>query len=49
SYEAVATKDFKTFEKINHKISVPEGHKHGTIFKASKKDLKNLLQHEANK
>lgn len=48
SYEAVATKDFKTFQKVNDKISVPEGHKHGTIFKASKKDLKNLLQYEAN-
>lgn len=43
SYEAVSTTDFKTFKKINHKISVPEGHKHGTIFKASKKDLKRLL------
>ncbi len=46
SYEAVATKDFKTFEKINNRISVPEGHKHGTIFKASKKDLRNLLKQE---
>lgn len=44
SYEAVATRDFKEFEKVNHKISVPEGHKHGTIFKASKKDLKGLLK-----
>lgn len=43
SYEAVATKDFKTFEKANDRISVPEGHKHGTIFKASRKDLKRLL------
>lgn len=42
-YEAVATKDFKTFEKANARISVPEGHKHGTIFKASKRDLKRLL------
>ena len=44
SYEAVATKDFKTFTKINDKIDVPLGHKHGTIFKASKKDLKRLLK-----
>lgn len=49
SYEAVSTKDFKVFEKINDKISVPEGHKHGTIFKASNKDLKNLLRDEAKK
>jgi sucrose-6-phosphate hydrolase SacC (GH32 family) len=46
-YEAVSTSDFKTFKNINDKISVPEGHKHGTIFKASHKHLKNLLQHEA--
>jgi sucrose-6-phosphate hydrolase SacC (GH32 family) len=46
-YEAVSTTDFKTFKNINDKISVPEGHKHGTIFKASHKHLKNLLQHEA--
>ncbi|MFD2967499.1 glycoside hydrolase family 43 protein [Sphingobacterium bambusae] len=44
SYEAVATTDFKHFEKVNEKIVVPEGHKHGTIFKASKKDLKRLLK-----
>ncbi|NQD71339.1 glycoside hydrolase family 43 protein [Sphingobacterium shayense] len=44
SYSAVRTKDFKNFEKIDQEISVPEGHKHGTIFKASKKDLKRLLK-----
>ncbi|WDF69077.1 glycoside hydrolase family 43 protein [Sphingobacterium oryzagri] len=45
SYEAVSTKDFKHFEKINNKISVPAGHKHGSIFKASQKDVKRLLKH----
>ncbi|WP_437919058.1 glycoside hydrolase family 43 protein [Sphingobacterium sp. LRF_L2] len=44
SYEAVSTKDFKHFEKANSRIAVPEGHKHGTIFKARKKDLKKLLK-----
>lgn len=44
SYEAVATKDFKHFEKANDRISVPAEHKHGTIFKASKKDLERLLK-----
>ncbi|GHE46928.1 glycoside hydrolase family 43 protein [Sphingobacterium griseoflavum] len=44
SYEAVATTDFKHFEMVNEKIVVPDGHKHGTIFKASKKDLKRLLK-----
>lgn len=48
-YEAVATKDFKTFKSINEQISIPEGHKHGTILKASKKVLKNLLQHATEK
>lgn len=46
SYEAVSTKDFKSFEKVNDKINVPVGHKHGTIFKASSKHLKNLLKQE---
>lgn len=44
SYEAVSTTDFKTFKNANHKISVPKGHKHGTIFKASKSDLERLLK-----
>ncbi len=42
SYDAVATKDFKTFTDINDKISIPEGHKHGTIFKAKESILNNL-------
>lgn len=41
-YKAVATTDFKNFETIDDKISLPEGHKHGTIFKASKRVLKGL-------
>lgn len=42
SYDAVATKDFKTFEDINNKISIPAGHKHGTIFKVRESILNNL-------
>lgn len=42
SYDAVSTKDFKTFTDINDKISVPVGHKHGTIFKASENILNKL-------
>jgi len=49
SYEAVATKDFKSFKNITAQISIPEGHKHGTIFKASRKDLKGLLQAKQSK
>ena len=43
-YDAVRTKDFKTFIDANADISVPQGHKHGTIFKGSKKVLKGLLE-----
>ncbi len=44
SYDAVTTKDFKTFTYINDKISIPEGHKHGTIFKAPESILNALLK-----
>jgi hypothetical protein len=41
-YGAVATGDFKTFTDIRDKIKIPEGHKHGTIFKGSEEILKEL-------
>lgn len=41
-YDALRTRDFKSFENINSSVVIPEGHKHGTIFKANKKVLKNL-------
>jgi hypothetical protein len=41
TYEAVTTTDFKTFSKAD--VSVPKGHKHGTIFMSTKKVLKGLL------
>ncbi|HEY4149650.1 MAG TPA: glycoside hydrolase family 43 protein [Chitinophagaceae bacterium] len=41
-YGAVKTTDFKTFTDISSQISVPVGHKHGTIFMAPKKILKGL-------
>lgn len=43
-YDAVRTQDFKTFSDANADILVPQGHKHGTIFKAKKKVLKGLLE-----
>jgi len=46
TYDAVATKDFKTFTDINDKISIPVGHKHGTIFKAPESVLKGLLKNK---
>jgi len=48
-YGAVKTKDFKTFTNITTKISVPNGHKHGTIIKVNKKVLKKLLQFSTHK
>ncbi|WP_346238616.1 glycoside hydrolase family 43 protein [Niabella insulamsoli] len=44
TYEAVATKDFIHFESINDKISIPEGHKHGTIVPVKKTFVKKLLK-----
>ena len=44
TYEAVKTTDFKTFENINDQVSVPEGHKHGTIFKADELILQGLME-----
>lgn len=41
-YEAVATKDFLTFENVTTSVKVPEGHKHGTIVPVKKKVIKKL-------
>lgn len=41
-YDAMRTKDFIHFEDISDSVSVPAGHKHGTIFIADKKILKGL-------
>lgn len=41
-YKAVRTQDFKQFKAIDDQVHIPEGHKHGTIFKASKRILKSL-------
>lgn len=41
-YGAVKTKDFKSFVDITRNVSLPKGHKHGTIVPVTKKFLKNL-------
>ncbi len=41
-YGAVKTSDFKNFTDATSLISLPEGHKHGTIFMAGRKLVKNL-------
>ena len=45
-YGAVRTKDFKTFEPIDDKITYPQGHKHGTIFKVKESVLLKMKKHE---
>ena len=42
TYDALRTKDFKTFENISKEVSVPAGHKHGTVFTITRKQLKQL-------
>lgn len=44
TYGAVSTRDFVTFETITDRISVPDGHKHGTIFRAKQSILNGLLE-----
>jgi hypothetical protein len=41
-FGCVRTADFKTFTNITDSVSVPEGHKHGTIFMVTEKTLKKL-------
>lgn len=43
-YAASKTKDFKEFTDATSEISIPEGHKHGTIFKAPASVVENLLK-----
>ena len=43
-FGAQVTTDFKTFTNITKQVDVPQGHKHGTIFKTTKKVLDNLKQ-----
>jgi len=42
-YEASATKDFVNFLNIDSKISLPRGHKHGTIVTVKKKFVRRLV------
>lgn len=45
SYQAVSTKDFKSFTVPDPAISIPEGHKHGTIVQTNKKTIRRLLKY----
>lgn len=48
-FGAMKTRDFKSFTDITKEIKVPEAHKHGTIFKTSKKTLKKLQRYYGSK
>jgi len=48
-FGCMRTTDFKTFTNIANAISVPQGHKHGTIFMVSDKTLKKLILAAASK
>jgi hypothetical protein len=41
-YSAVVTSDFKSFKDVASSISIPEGHKHGTIIKVKKSLIEKL-------
>jgi predicted GH43/DUF377 family glycosyl hydrolase len=44
NYKALSTSDFVKFEDVSSKISLPEGHKHGTITTISGEVLKGLIE-----
>lgn len=44
TYGGSKTSDFITFVDISDEVSFPEGHKHGTIFKAKEDVLNHLIQ-----
>ena len=41
-YGAAKTSDFKSFTDVSNQISLPEGHKHGTIFMVDEKTVEAL-------
>jgi len=41
-YGASRTRDFKKFEDVSSQVSLPKGHKHGTIFMVDKKMVEKL-------
>ena len=42
-YGAVKTRDFADFTPMTDSVSIPKGHKHGTIFRAPEAVVKGLL------
>lgn len=48
-YGAMSTIDFVHFKDETKNISIPKGHKHGTIFKVSKSVVDKLIEEKNNK
>jgi len=55
-YGVMRTTDFKSFADVSDQTSIPQDHKHGTVFKTTlkvlkrlKKEVKGKVQSEANK
>lgn len=46
-YGAMKTRDFLNFTDVTDSVSVPKGHKHGTIFRAPSQVIKGLLDGSA--
>jgi hypothetical protein len=46
TYDAVSTRDFVRFHDINNQVSIPKGHKHGTIVPVKKKLVKRLIKYK---
>lgn len=47
-FGAVRTKDFISFTDRTNTVSIPKGHKHGTIFKAPASIIENLIEKQQN-
>lgn len=43
-YGAIKTTNFKQFTDISQQVSLPAGHKHGTIFRTTRKTLQSIIQ-----
>jgi hypothetical protein len=48
-FGAMKTRDFKTFTDITKEVSLPKGHKHGTIFMVKKKTVKRMQKYLSSK
>jgi hypothetical protein len=44
-FGAMRTTDFKTFTDVSKQVSLPQGHKHGTIFMVKKKTVKTIQKY----